>query len=139
MAATAAAIKAHGLVPGLWFEMETVGEASMAFSMVDHLLQRDGLPITVRSRRFWNLNDPFAVDYLADRVIGLLERCGFGYLKVDYNETIGIGCGGAESLGAGLVRQVEGIYRFFDLIRRAHAGVGDPKVVPQADIGWSLR
>jgi alpha-galactosidase len=86
--------------------------------MVDHLLQRDGLPITVRSRRFWNLNDPFAIDYLAERVIGLLERCGFGYLKVDYNETIGIGCEGAESLGAGLVRQVEGIYRFFDLIRR---------------------
>jgi alpha-galactosidase len=118
LAATAAAVKAHGLIPGLWFEMETVGEASMAFALVDHLLQRDGLPITVRSRRFWNLNDPFAVDYLADRLIGLLERCGFGYLKVDYNETIGIGCAGAESLGAGLARQVEGIYRFFDLIRR---------------------
>ena len=118
LAATAAAIKSHGLIPGLWFEMETCGEASAAFSLVDHLLQRDGLPITVRSRRFWNLNDPFVVDYLTERVIGLLELCGFGYLKVDYNETIGIGCDGAESLGHGLVRQVEGIYRFFDQIRR---------------------
>jgi alpha-galactosidase len=118
LAATAAAIKSHGLIPGLWFEMETCGEASAAFSLVDHLLQRDGLPITVRSRRFWNLNDPVAVDYLAERVIGLLERCGFSYLKVDYNETIGIGCDGAESLGQGLVRQVEGIYRFFDQIHR---------------------
>jgi alpha-galactosidase len=118
LAATAAVIKSHGLIPGLWFEMETVGQASAAFSLVDHLLQRDGLPITVRSRRFWNLNDPFAIDYLAERVIGLLEQCGFGYLKVDYNETIGIGCDGSGSLGQGLARQVEGIYRFFDQIRR---------------------
>ena len=122
--ATAAAIRERGLIPGLWFEMETVGDASMAFSLADHLLRRDGIPITVRSRRFWDLNDPFAVDYLSEKVIGLLERCRFGYLKVDYNETIGIGCenGGPagrqdESLGEGLRRHTEGVYRFFDRIR----------------------
>jgi alpha-galactosidase len=118
LAATAAAIRRQGLIPGLWFEMETVGEQSTAFSLVDHLLQRDGLPITVRSRRFWNLNDPWSANYLTERVIDLLEDCGFGYLKVDYNETIGIGCDGAESLGAGLARQVEGTHRFFDLLRK---------------------
>ncbi len=116
--ATAAAIRQRGLIPGLWFEMETVGETSTAFSLADHLLQRDGIPITVRSRRFWNLDDPFAVDYLTDKVIHLLERCGFGYLKVDYNETIGIGCDGCESQGEGLRRQIEGVYRFFDRIRK---------------------
>ncbi len=116
-AATAAAIRQRGLVPGLWFEMETCGENSTAFSLADHMLQRDSLPITVRSRRFWNLNDPRAVDYLSARVIDLLETCGFGYLKVDYNETIGIGCDGTESQGEGLRRQVLGIYHFFDHIR----------------------
>jgi alpha-galactosidase len=118
LAATAAAIRDRGLVPGLWFEMETVGDASAAFSLVDHLLKRDGLPITVRSRRFWNLTDPAAVDYLTKKVIGTLRAGNFGYLKVDYNETAGLGCDGAESQGEGLRRHVEGVYRFFEKIRR---------------------
>jgi len=119
LAATAAMVRDQGLVPGLWFEMETVGSSSAAFSLVDHLLQRDGFPVTVRQRRFWDLNDPFVVDYLSKRVIDLLESCGFGYLKVDYNETIGLGCenGGAESLGEGLRLHTLGIYRFFQRIR----------------------
>ncbi|HEX2099841.1 MAG TPA: glycoside hydrolase family 36 protein, partial [Candidatus Synoicihabitans sp.] len=118
--ATAAMIRSHGLVPGLWFEMETVGDASTAFSLVDHLLRRDGQPVTVRNRRFWDLNDPTAVDYLTRRVIDRLEQGGFGYLKVDYNETLGLGCenGDVSSLGEGLRRQVEGVYRFFDRIRQ---------------------
>lgn len=117
--ATAAAIRERGMIPGLWFEMETVGDASAAFSLAYHLLRRDDIPVTVRSRRFWDLNDAFAVDYLSKKVIDLLERCGFGYLKVDYNETIGIGCenGGAESHGEGLRRHVNALYQLFDRIR----------------------
>lgn len=115
--ATADAIREQGLIPGLWFEMETVGPNSVAFSLVDHLLKRDGIPVTVGDRRFWDLNDSFAVDYLAERVIGLLKECNFGYLKVDYNETIGLGCEGG-SLGEGLRRQIGGVYRLFERIRR---------------------
>lgn len=121
LAKTAALIREQGLVPGLWFEMETVGSQSVAFSLVDHLLQRDGIPVTVRQRRFWDLNDPVAVNYLTEKVIDLLKSCQFGYLKVDYNETIGLGCtnGGAESLGEGLRLHTLGIYRFFSKIRES--------------------
>jgi alpha-galactosidase len=120
LAKTAALIRERGLIPGLWFEMETVGSQSVAFSLVDHLLQRDGIPVTVRERRFWDLNDSFAIDYLTEKVIDLLESCEFGYLKVDYNETIGLGCEnhGAESLGEGLRLHTLGIYRFFEQIRQ---------------------
>ncbi|MBC7784287.1 MAG: alpha-galactosidase [Burkholderiales bacterium] len=118
LAGVASAIRERGLIPGLWFEMETVGDTSVAFSLADHLLKRDSILITVRNRRFWDLNDPFAVEYLATRAIGTLRDCGFGYLKVDYNETAGLGCDGVESQGEGLRRHVEGIYRFFDRIRR---------------------
>jgi len=117
LAATAQAIRDRGLVPGLWFEMETVGSQSAAFSLVDHLLSRDGQPITVRDRRFWDLNDPVALEFLTTRVIDLLESCGFGYLKVDYNETIGLGSDHPDSLGEGLRQQITGVYRFFELIR----------------------
>jgi alpha-galactosidase len=116
--ATAQAIRERGLIPGLWYEMETVGSQSAAFSLVDHLLRRDGLPVTVRERRFWNLNDAGAVDYLTERVIDLLERCGFGYLKVDYNETLGLGSEHPDGLGEGLRQQVLASYRFFELIRQ---------------------
>ena len=115
--ATAAAIRREGLIPGLWFEMETCGPDSTAFTLTDHLLKRDGIPIMAGARRFWDLRDPWVHDYLAERVIGLLRRCGFGYLKVDYNEPIGIGCDGAESLGEGLRQQIEGVYRFFRTLR----------------------
>ena len=49
-----------------------------------------------------------AVDFLTNRVVEQLDKLGFGYLKVDYNETIGIGCEGAESLGEGL-RRIQGM------------------------------
>jgi len=90
--ATADAIRARGLLPGLWFEMETCGDSSAAFSLIDHLLHRDGLPLTTNNRRFWNLNDPWVVDYLTTKVIETLRAGNFAYLKVDYNETIGLGC-----------------------------------------------
>jgi alpha-galactosidase len=117
--ATAAAIRQRGLVPGLWFEIETCGETSTAFSFIDHLLQRDGLPITTNGRRFWNLSDPWTFDYLTTRVIGLLQKAQFGYLKVDYNDTIGIGSDHPDSLGEGLRQQTLGTYRFFEKIRES--------------------
>jgi alpha-galactosidase len=56
-------------------------------------------------------------------MIGLLERCGIGYLKVDYNETLGLGSEHPDSLGEGLRRQVEGVYRFFEEIRERLPGL----------------
>ncbi|MCU0796752.1 MAG: alpha-galactosidase [Akkermansiaceae bacterium] len=115
--ATADAIRSRGLIPGLWFEMETVGSQSRAFQAGEHLLMRDGVPVTVRQRRFWDLCDHRAMAYLEEKVIGLLDQGGFGYLKVDYNETAGIGCDHDDSLGEGLRLQVEGAYGFFKRIR----------------------
>ncbi len=111
-------IRARGMIPGIWFEWEVVGANSAAFKLVDKMLKRDGVPITCGERRFWNLNDPSAVSYLSEKVIELISSCGFGYVKIDYNETIGIGCDGAESLGEGLRRQVEAYYRMLDILRR---------------------
>lgn len=115
--ATADAIRERGLIPGLWFEMETVGSQSTSFKAGRHFIERDGFPVTVRERRFWDMNDPEAVAFLTEKIIGLLDTCGFGYLKVDYNETAGLGCDHPDSQGEGLRQQVEGCYRFFEKIR----------------------
>ncbi len=115
--ATAAAVRERGLIPGIWFEFEVAGNQSPAFQMTDHLLKRDGMPVTASGRRFWDLRDPWVVDYLSQKVIGLLRDCNIGYIKVDYNETIGIGVDGAESLGEGLRQHIAGMQAFFAKLR----------------------
>jgi alpha-galactosidase len=111
--ATAAAIREEGLIPGLWFEFEVVGEESPQFELTEHLLHRDGLPVTAGHRRFWDFRDPWVREYLRERVVGLVRDSGFGYVKVDYNETLGIGVDGSESLGQGLLEHVLAVQDFF--------------------------
>jgi len=95
-------IKSYGLIPGIWFEMENVAPLAEIYNETGHLLSRDGIPLTVSGRRFLDLRDNWCVDYLDEKVIKLLSDSGYGYIKVDYNETTGMGCDGAESLGEGL-------------------------------------
>lgn len=118
LGATAGMIRDHGLVPGLWFEFEVAGADSAAFRLTDHQLKRDGFPVTTTRRHFWDFRDPWVHDYLAERVIALLRDGGFGYAKFDYNETIGLGVDGAESLGEGLRQHLEAVGGFYDRIRR---------------------
>jgi alpha-galactosidase len=96
--------------------METVGPKSTACSLDKYLLKRDGIVIKSDGRRFWDFRAPYTFDYLTEKVIELLGSCGFGYVKIDYNDTIGIGVDGAESLGEGLREHIEGVYRFFNKI-----------------------
>lgn len=105
IAGVAAALRERGFVPGLWFEWETCGRDSAAFRDESALLRRDGVTVTVSDRRFLDLRQPAVRERLRERVIGLLEGAGFGYAKLDYNETVGLGVDGAESPGEGL-RQV---------------------------------
>ncbi|MET3871141.1 alpha-galactosidase [Puniceicoccus vermicola] len=122
MKATCDELKAMGFVPGVWFEFEVCNPGSKAFEETDHLLHRNGRVLDVGSRRFWNLNDPWVVDYLDQKLVRFLRENGFGYLKVDYNDNIGIGCDHPDSFGEGLRQHVEGVYRSFE---RIHEGVED--------------
>jgi alpha-galactosidase len=119
IAVTAAAIRERGLVPGIWFEFEVVGSQSSLFeSMAEHFLKRDGLPVVAGQRHFWDFRDPWVREYLTKKVIAFLREAGFGYIKVDYNDTIGIGVDGAESLGEGLRQHILGVQEFFREMRR---------------------
>jgi alpha-galactosidase len=118
LAATCQAIRDHGLIPGIWFEFEVCNTGSKAFSLTDHHLQRDGAVLQAGTRRFWDFRDPFTLDYLTKKVIHLLRDNGFGYLKVDYNDTIGIGVDGAESPSEGLRQHLEGVQNFFRTLRK---------------------
>ncbi|MBU3666548.1 MAG: alpha-galactosidase [Chthoniobacterales bacterium] len=115
--ATADAVRERGMIPGIWFEFEVATRLSKAWQETSHQLHRDGVPIEVGTRRFWDFRDPWVHDYLSEKVIGLLREAGIGYLKVDYNDTIGVGCDGAESSGEALRAHLEGVVRFFRKIK----------------------
>ena len=97
-------IRSKGMIPGLWFEMENTADQSRSYQNTAHLVKKDGVPLTVGMRRFWDMEDPWVVDYLEHKVIRTLKECGFGYVKIDYNETMGMGCDGGDSQGDGLYR-----------------------------------
>lgn len=111
-------IKSKGMIPGLWFEMESVTHESMHFHEADHLVLKDGVPLTVGNRHFWDMENPWVVDFLSEKVIGTLKENGFGYLKVDYNDSMGMGCDGEDGPGENLRKKVEASREFFRKIKR---------------------
>lgn len=109
--------EAGGLIPGIWFELEVVNPRSAAWNETSHQLHRDGFPLEVGNRRFWDFRDPWVHAWLGERVIRLLRENGFGYLKIDCNDTLGVGCDGAESPGEGLRQHLAGVQLFLQYLR----------------------
>ena len=116
-------IRRRGLTPGIWFEPEVVGPSSRLWQREELQLHRDGKPIQVGERRFLDMRRDETHRYLRQRVIDFVKQNGFGYLKVDHNETIGLGVDGAESPGEGLRQHVEGVQRFFRELRAQVPGL----------------
>lgn len=111
-------IRSYGLIPGIWFEMENAAPLSALYHETDHLLTRNGAPLSVGGRRFLDMRDSWCTNYLDNKLIGLLEECGFGYLKVDYNENIGVGCDSPDGLGEGLRQTVLASQNYFRRIKK---------------------
>lgn len=111
-------IHAAGMKAGIWFEPEVTGQDAIAFHMENHLLKRRGKVITSGARRFWDMRQEWVRNYLRVKVMGFLKEYGFDYIKADYNESIGIGCDGEESLGEGLRCNMEAAAGFYEEIRR---------------------
>ena len=123
MKATADMIRAHGMTPGIWFEPETCARDSWLFRNEEMLLKRDGAVIDTDNRRFLDMRKEAVHEFLEERVIGLLKKCGFGYIKIDYNDCIGIGCDDPDGLGEGLRQNMQGTLRFFRRLRQAVPGL----------------
>lgn len=119
----AAYIRAHGMTPGIWFEIENIGSSSSLANKTDWLLKRDGRVIRAGTRRMLDLENPEVWDYLRRKVAYFLRDNGFGYIKVDYNENIGVGCDGAESLGESLRRKIARNQDFFRLLEEINPGL----------------
>ena len=101
ISAVSDAIKAAGKHPGIWFEFEVAGRDSDCFYDESKLLKRDGRIITGKNRRFLDLRLPKVQEYLKERMICFLRKNGFEYIKIDYNDSLGIGCDSADGAAPG--------------------------------------
>lgn len=117
-------IRQAGMIPGLWFEAEVASCQSAIFrERPDMFVKDNGKPIVETDRAFLNLTREDAHQHLQERVIHRLREDGFGYIKVDYNNTYGLGFDGFESLGEAQRNGVRGTYRFFEELRRQLPGL----------------
>ncbi|HAK47465.1 MAG TPA: alpha-galactosidase, partial [Spirochaeta sp.] len=116
-------IRSYGIVPGLWFEFETAGIDSRIINKHEWLLQKDGFLLRSGARYFLDFRNPEVRNYLRQKVIKLLKSQGFGYLKIDYNETTGIGCDGGDSPADGIRENILASQDFINEIRREIPGI----------------
>jgi len=116
-------INANGMKAGIWFEIDNIGCRAKAYQKTEHLLTLDGYPLTTSMRRFWDMRQSWVQDYLREKVIGTLKDYGFEYMKMDYNDSIGIGCDGAESIGEGLRQNMEASLEFIREVKEKVPGI----------------
>ncbi|MCR4961008.1 MAG: alpha-galactosidase [Lachnospiraceae bacterium] len=111
-------IRGCGMIPGIWFEFEVAAPKSGLYDIPDHFVKKDGVPLTIGGARFWDMEDPWVKDYLHKNVIDRLKDDGFGYIKIDYNDTMGMGCDGPEGPGENLRKKALATQDFFRTLRR---------------------
>lgn len=113
-------IRAEGLIPGIWFEMETVlVNSHVAHDRPDYLLTLDGLPVQVGNRLFLDLRKEGPRQYLREKVIGFLRKHKIGYVKIDYNASFATGCDGLDSPQENQRQYTLAVRSFYDEIRAA--------------------
>lgn len=118
-------IRKKGMIPGVWMEFEdTDAPAKANEASFDYMkLKKNGRVIVGEvingsHRKFWDFCNPKVIEYLDERIIDFLRDNGFGYIKIDYNASIGAGVDGADSPGENLRLQMEKVRDFFIKMKR---------------------
>lgn len=115
-------IRASGMIPGLWLELECVlGGASFFREHPEYLLTRHGVKI---HRDFPDFRIPAVRDYFT-RQIDALVAMGVGYFKNDYNANLDAGCDGMAGgcLQEGAREYDEAFLSFIDETLARHPGL----------------
>lgn len=97
---------------GIWYEFEAATKSSNVSKNTDWLAKLDGNIIVRDSRLLFNFNNPEVLSYLDKKVIDNLKKNKLNYIKIDYNENIGYGLDGAESVGEALRQHTENVISF---------------------------
>lgn len=98
-------IRANGMIPGLWLEIERVGINSPLSKKPDNwFFMRHGKRIISNSSYQLDFRNPEVREYASKVVDRLVNDYQIGYIKMDYNINIGVGTDlKASSSGQGLL------------------------------------
>ena len=113
-------LRSLGLKAGLWIEPEVIGikcEEMLNFYDDGCFLQRNGKKVAVMNRCFLDFRAKKVVDYLTETIRRMVEDYGADYIKLDYNQDVGVGtdyasfCAGEglEECGKAYLRWIESI------------------------------
>jgi len=104
---------------GIWFEFENATDNSNLFKNHPEVLAtKEGKIIHRESRMFLDFNKQVALDYLEEKVVKLIRENNISYIKIDYNENVGLGIDNKDSLGEGLRLHTEKVIEFMKHIRK---------------------
>lgn len=119
-------IKAKGMIPGIWLEIEVMGNQCEMAEKVDKgwFFQRHGKRTLDRDRYQLDFRNPEVRAYTKDTVKRLIEEYGIGYFKIDYNINTFTGTDyQADSAGDGLLAHNRAYLSWLDEIMKEYPDV----------------
>lgn len=111
------AIRAHGMIPGVWLELEVMGiHCDLAKKVPDDwFFLRHGKRVHDRSRYQLDFRNPEVIRHVTEVVDRVVNDYGVGYIKMDYNIEPGIGTErDADSCGDGLLQHERAYLAWLD-------------------------
>ncbi len=115
-------IRSLGMKAGLWIEPEIIGnkcQEMLEFYDDDCFIRRDGKKVCTMGRHFLDFRNQKVVDYMTETIRRMVEDYGADYIKLDYNEDLGVGTDeNSDSYGEGLEQCANAYLRWIDDIRQ---------------------
>lgn len=114
-------IRALGMKAGLWIEPEVIGmkcQEMLDYYDDDCFTTRFGKKVCVMGRYFLDYRNPKVIDYMSETIRRMVEDYGADYIKLDYNEDLGIGTDkNSDSCGEGLEQCAKAYLAWIDEMR----------------------
>ncbi|MFC1451724.1 glycoside hydrolase family 36 protein [Verrucomicrobiota bacterium] len=119
------AIEAHGMIPGLWLEIEAVAQWAETAKRPDTwFLTLHGKRVLFSDRHLLDFRRPEVRAWADETVDRLVADYRLGYIKFDYNCSPLLGTDrAADSPGDGLLAHVNAVHEWYRGVRRRHPRV----------------
>lgn len=120
-------IRSLGMKAGLWIEPEIVGykcREMLDFYDDDCFIQRHGKKVLTMGRYFLDFRNEKVYSYMSETIRRMVEDYGADYIKMDYNEDLGVGTDkDSDSFGEGLEQCSKAYLAWVDDMRARFPGV----------------
>ena len=114
-------IRSLGMKAGLWIEPEIIGiqcKEMLDYYDDDCFITRFGRKVCVMGRYFLDYRNPKVIDYMSETIRRMVEDYGADYIKLDYNEDLGMGTDkDSDSFGEGLEQCARAYLAWIDTMR----------------------